>query len=224
MNLNMVIKPSKETLVVGAKVKLRNGEEDTITSVHHGLDYPVRCKDDVFTYAGYYLTHERSPKDILEVIPAKPPVDVSTFKAGDTIGFKDGRKATVVSTSPDTGATRVNFEKSNGARESWRYKIDGSWCGDSGYRHTIVKHTPKANPAAPTQAPSDPVAHPSHYTSHPSGVECIQVTQHMNFNLGNVVKYVWRNGLKNTEDILQDLKKAQWYLNKEIERLEAAAS
>ena len=62
----------------------------------------------------------------------------------------------------------------------------------------------------------DPVAHPTHYTSHPSGVECIQVTQHMNFNLGNVVKYVWRNGLKGSDNHIQDLKKAQWYLSKEI--------
>ena len=84
--------------------------------------------------------------------------------------------------------------------------------------------------AAPQEGTSaspapNPVSHPSHYTSHPSGVECIQVTQHMSFNLGNVVKYVWRNGLKDSGgDDIQDLKKAQWYLNKEIERLEAIAA
>lgn len=36
----------------------------------------------------------------------------------------------------------------------------------------------------------------SHYTSHPSGVECIDVTRHMNFCLGNAIKYIWRAGLK----------------------------
>lgn len=64
----------------------------------------------------------------------------------------------------------------------------------------------------------DPVNHPKHYTSHPSGVECIEVTRHMNFNLGNVVKYLWRAGLKN-EATLEDLRKAAWYLNDEIRRL-----
>lgn len=62
----------------------------------------------------------------------------------------------------------------------------------------------------------DPVNNPAHYTQHPSGVECIQVTEHMNFNLGNAIKYIWRSSLKNSE--IQDLKKAIWYINREIER------
>lgn len=63
---------------------------------------------------------------------------------------------------------------------------------------------------------SDPVNHPKHYTSHPSGVECIQVTEHMNFNLGNAMKYIWRAGDKG--NLIQDLEKARWYLDREIER------
>lgn len=63
----------------------------------------------------------------------------------------------------------------------------------------------------------DPVEHPKHYTQHPSGVECITITEHMNFNLGNAVKYIWRAGLKNEN--LEDLRKARWYLNREIKRL-----
>lgn len=39
---------------------------------------------------------------------------------------------------------------------------------------------------------SDPVNHPAHYTSHPAGVECIDVVEHMTFNVGNAVKYLWR--------------------------------
>lgn len=66
--------------------------------------------------------------------------------------------------------------------------------------------------------PDDPVNHPPHYKAHPSGVECIQITEHMNFCLGNVVKYVWRVGLKEGVDELQDLKKARWYLDREIAR------
>lgn len=64
---------------------------------------------------------------------------------------------------------------------------------------------------------TDLVNHPPHYTSHPSGIEAIQVTRHMNFNLGNAIKYIWRAGLKG--DGIQDLQKAIFYLQDEIERL-----
>lgn len=66
----------------------------------------------------------------------------------------------------------------------------------------------------------DPVNHPKHYTSHPSGVECITVTEHMGFNLGNAVKYIWRADLKN--DALEDLRKSLWYIQREIDRRERA--
>ena len=64
-----------------------------------------------------------------------------------------------------------------------------------------------------------PVNHPPHYTVHPSGIECIDVTAHMNFCLGNAVKYIWRAGLKGNP--VEDLEKAKWYLDREIARLEA---
>jgi hypothetical protein len=63
---------------------------------------------------------------------------------------------------------------------------------------------------------------PKHYRSNPEGVECIQVTRYMNFNLGNVVKYLWRAGLKDSAPTLEDLKKARWYLDNEIARLDTA--
>ena len=69
---------------------------------------------------------------------------------------------------------------------------------------------------------NDFVNHPPHYTSHPSGVECITVTEHMNFCLGNSVKYIWRAGEKG--DAITDLRKARWYLDREIARLERAQS
>lgn len=68
----------------------------------------------------------------------------------------------------------------------------------------------------------DPVNHPSHYTSHPSGVECIDVTEHMNFNRGSAIKYIWRAGMK--DDIIQDLKKAEFYVKREIARIEKLRS
>lgn len=66
---------------------------------------------------------------------------------------------------------------------------------------------------------TDPaVNHPRHYNVHPSGVECIDVVEHMSFNRGNAVKYIWRAGEKDGKEI-QDLRKAIWYLEREIQRL-----
>jgi hypothetical protein len=61
---------------------------------------------------------------------------------------------------------------------------------------------------------------PPHYKDHPSGVECIEITEHMNFCLGNAVKYIWRAGIKIGEDPITDLEKAMWYLAREIMRLQ----
>jgi hypothetical protein len=65
----------------------------------------------------------------------------------------------------------------------------------------------------------DAVTHPPHYNASPSGVECLEVVRHMNFNVGNAVKYLWRSGYKSLRPI-EDLKKAAFYINDEIERLE----
>ena len=61
------------------------------------------------------------------------------------------------------------------------------------------------------------VNHPDHYNWLPD-IECSDVADHFNFNLGNVIKYVWRAGYKDA--LLQELKKARWYINREIARLE----
>lgn len=61
---------------------------------------------------------------------------------------------------------------------------------------------------------NSPVNHPPHYTSHPSGIECIDITEHMSFCLGNVLKYVWRSDMKG--NAVEDLEKARWYLDREI--------
>lgn len=57
---------------------------------------------------------------------------------------------------------------------------------------------------------------PNHYKSHPSGIECIQITEHMDFLSGNAMKYLWRAGLK--DDKIQDLKKAAWYIQRLIDK------
>ena len=69
----------------------------------------------------------------------------------------------------------------------------------------------------PVAKKHDPVSHPAHYTEHPSKVECIQITEHLNFCLGNAVKYIWRAGEKG--EPIEDLQKARWYIDREINRL-----
>lgn len=81
--------------------------------------------------------------------------------------------------------------------------------------------TPTNTPDVREGGQADAVNHPPHYTAHPSGVECIQVTEHMGFNLWNAVKYIWRADLKGAA--IQDLEKARWYVQREIQRRAALA-
>jgi hypothetical protein len=73
-----------------------------------------------------------------------------------------------------------------------------------------------AQAKAAVEAELDLVNHPPHYTSHPSGVECIQITRHMGFNIGNAIKYLWRADEKG--NAIEDLKKAAWYIEDELRK------
>lgn len=88
---------------------------------------------------------------------------------------------------------------------------------DGGFKTIVIDGQRFSIPDLPPPVVRGEVDHPTHYTSHPSGVECIQVTEHMNFNLGNAVKYIWRASLKGKQK--QDLEKAIWYLQRELGRL-----
>ena len=90
-------------------------------------------------------------------------------------------------------------------------KMNAQVVADFAYKVTqgkakLRKEKPKA----------DMVNHPPHYTSHPSGVECIQITEHMSFNLGNALKYIWRADLKGSA--VEDLEKAIFYINRELDK------
>jgi hypothetical protein len=65
---------------------------------------------------------------------------------------------------------------------------------------------------------------PEHYKAHPSGVEAIQVTEHMNFCLGNAMKYIWRADEKHSDGGIEDLTKAVWYIERELQRREDASN
>ena len=76
-----------------------------------------------------------------------------------------------------------------------------------------------------TEIKVDNVNHPAHDNSHPSGIECIEITRHHNFDIGNAIKYLWRAGLKSEEGMedadkqVEDLNKAIWYIKDEIKRI-----
>lgn len=59
---------------------------------------------------------------------------------------------------------------------------------------------------------------PPHYKSHPSGTECIDIIEHFSFNVGNAIKYLWRAGLKEAAPEIEDMRKAIWYIEREIKR------
>jgi len=64
------------------------------------------------------------------------------------------------------------------------------------------------------------VNHPKHYNQHPSGVECIDIIRWYTFNVGVAMKHLWRSGKKPGETAIEDIKKAIWYLENEVGRLE----
>lgn len=81
----------------------------------------------------------------------------------------------------------------------------------------VKKHSGMMYPQVPD---NDPVNHPSHYTAY-KGFEVIDFTEQLNFNRGCAVKYIARAGKKDptlhTE--IQDLERARWYIDREIQRL-----
>jgi hypothetical protein len=93
--------------------------------------------------------------------------------------------------------------------------VENNTDGEDGFR-------PDSNSSGPfaTRKTNQEVSNPLHYTSDPSGVECIEITRHRNFNIGNAFKYLWRAGLKDESKTIQDLEKAIFYIKDEIKRLQ----
>ena len=99
----------------------------------------------------------------------------------------------------------------------YRCKCNYVWTGgvDARVCPSCEATVPESKSAFWQDEGPDLVNHPPHYTSHPSGIECIQISEHMGFNLGNAIKYIWRADMKGGE---QDLQKAVFYINREIQR------
>jgi hypothetical protein len=77
------------------------------------------------------------------------------------------------------------------------------------------------NAANTNEGGHDPVHHPPHYQHLANGVETIDVTEWFNFNKGNAIKYIWRSGVKDPAKEVEDLEKAKWYIDREINRLKS---
>ena len=112
--------------------------------------------------------------------------------------------------------------------------VDNSIRNERGSTHywydveKIKEHFVRVNFPTIIENSSNRVEHPSHYTwlKDLCGIEVIDITRHMNFNLGNVIKYILRAGHKSEEGLsdkqkhIEDLKKALFYIKDEIKRLE----
>lgn len=98
------------------------------------------------------------------------------------------------------------------------YKGQSGECGNSVIKELYCVKKQEQN--------KERVNHPKHY-QHPSGVECITVARHHDFNIGNALKYLWRAGRKSEEGMsdsqkqIEDLEKAVFYIQDEIEFLKS---
>ena len=142
---------------------------------------------------------------------------MSEFKVGGT--FVAAVKGMDVTRGDEYTITSIDY--SDSGELEWVYFRDD--VGDNNAMSASeIDYAPQRG-VVPTH---DVVNHPEHYISDPSGVECIQITRHRNFNVGNAIKYLWRNGLKTSsadplDKQIEDLKKSVWYITDEIARLEA---
>ena len=98
---------------------------------------------------------------------------------------------------------------------------------DTSIIYKLVEQCKPKDMEQKTEIKVDNVNHPAHYNSHPSGIECIEIARHHNFNIGNAIKYLWRAGLKSEKGMedadkqVEDLRKAIFYINDEIERIKS---
>ena len=115
-----------------------------------------------------------------------------------------------MSTSETTGSKRSSSSATS----------DQDWIAQDQSRRVNELLSRPYTPAELRAAESDPINHPSHYADGWSnGAEVIDITEHLNFNKGNAVKYLARAGRKDPARELEDLHKAAWYVQREIARL-----
>ena len=147
-----------------------------------------------------------------------------TMRVGGRYRLRNGEVWTC-ETETGSGAYLISSDRDSGKHcySSWVDRSGGVYGDSTPSDYDVIAEVTDDATSEPKQVESDDVNHPKHYTSHPSGVECIAITEHFGFNVGNAIKYLWRAGLK-TDDPITDLEKAAWYVAREIQRLKGGAT
>lgn len=147
-----------------------------------------------------------------KLVPIENP---RNLKKGDIIVY--GR-------SDELGLSNYTEGKEYEVIDFYEHKYGVVLINDNGEKSQICNDNVRNYFGLPVDEP-DNVNHPEHYTSHPSGIECIEITRHYPFSIGNAIKYLWRAGLKKDASLtdnqkeIEDLKKAIWYINDRIKQL-----
>lgn len=182
-----------------------DGAEITVQITDSGV--PNRLSDFMFKAGARMFKNS----EILGLgdVPVTQAIGVRTFARGDAVFHEKFRHGTVDYAKPN-GFYEVIFSD---------YGIEtvlGSHLVDSKFPEITPDLEDEVH--ADLVAENDVINSPAHYTAYP--VEVIELTEHMNFCRGNAVKYISRAGLKDPAKEVEDLRKAVWYLEREISRVE----
>lgn len=207
---------------VGDKVRIKdNIEECTFTYTSSMLNY----KGEIGTITSIDEDEIRLDIDgcewswsenVLELID-----NVKMKRIDYILNARDNIQAILDETEPDCDICPVAGEVCNGNCE-FHYKkyLNEEIEVDKSKLKLVEENMEAETVECDKEVANDPVNHPSHYTSGNIEVMDFIEDKQLNFARGNVIKYVSRAGKKDPNKELEDLKKAMWYLKREIERLE----
>ena len=186
-----------------------------------GVKYPTRfgfVKGTNF-WDGEWIDHVDQPHEYtvvwkrhtqpeeLPFIDDEPKIETATGYQLDVVG-----KNTYGSRSRERGESDTSYRQ-----YLMNFKINKSKSLNDQYAE--IEQVRQQTDSLP-EFKHDFVNHPKHYCDHPSGIECIEITRHHDFAIGNAIKYLWRAGLKDSDNEIQDLKKAVWYIQDKIAQLD----
>lgn len=155
------------------------------------------------------MPHMRQP----EMLQSKSPICRNS--SAELEGLQDTESSAQTSSTEGRTDSLVKTER-EGHQNNTGIESSGSGVSEK-IRSNEIDHF--ENSIEKSVEASNIAINPKHYREHPSGVECITITEAFNFNLGNAIKYIWRAGLKDPDPIT-DLRKAIWYIEREISRRE----
>lgn len=153
------------------------------------------------------------------------PFDLIAAQNGAKVETRSGRKVEIFKWDANSQfPLKGIYENCEGYECAGSWTLDGEW-GSAPSLDLVIVEYEDAEQKEEINSMEDRVKHPRWYTEHPSGVECIDITRHYCFDIGNAIKYLWRAGLKREEGLsdrdkeIEDLEKAIWYIKDHIESL-----